>query len=203
MLRALLVLGLAACGQQTQSQPTDDLSFAAMNDLAVADLAGAPGMDLAGLDLAGRDLAQQALPDLRSSSSDGAVLAPGKGQCWKHSQCPQGTCSTEAPGGICLGCGDPSQHCPAGFDICATGGACSIECTDESDCVSGSGMVCITDLDGNDVCALRSCNGAGSCPSIYECRGGFCKRVLCPVGNECPSGTTCRDQICVEDHLTF
>jgi hypothetical protein len=197
MPRVLLILALAACSQETQSQPRDDFSLGEPADLAVKD-----DLAISSMDLARADLAQPSLPDLRTSA-DGPAFTPGKGQCWKHSQCPQGTCSAEAPGGICLGCGTPSLHCPADFDICATGGACSIDCSDDSDCISGSGMRCITDLDGNDVCALRSCSNPGDCNSIYECRGGFCKRVLCPGGGGCPSGTTCKDEICVEDHLTF
>lgn len=206
-------LGCAGADDPAAAPPVVDSAVAndSASDVKVEDTASADTtvVDSAVADSANDAPASETKPDAAPEASDTGGKA--RGQCFTNAHCGAGaTCQPDAPGGICNGCGIDPSKCPASFDTCGTFGSCTRACSDDSVCMPGT--TCLT---GSGVCALKSCTGAGDCPATHACRAisadgaTFCRRVLCPLGSECPTGTTCRDtgltpaKVCVEDALFF
>jgi hypothetical protein len=115
------------------------------------------------------------------------------GQCATSADCPGlSTCTASAPGGICNGCGS-IDDCPDAADECSEFGSCARTCTVDSQCPRGQ------ECSGIGLCRISGCV-EGACPDpAFGCStGGLCERVACPVGDECPAGTTCTEGRCIE-----
>lgn len=119
------------------------------------------------------------------------------GQCVGNTDCPGEFtfCADTAPGGICNGCTPGGTDCPAGTE-CGSFGACQRDCDTVEDCPLG--LTC----SGGGVCILLRCV-SGVCPvPQFTCNeSGLCNRAACGPATPCPTGTSCIDEICVEDNL--
>lgn len=119
------------------------------------------------------------------------------GQCARSADCPGDFtfCADTAPGGICNGCTPDGSDCPAGTQ-CGEFGACQRDCTTVADCPLG--LTC----NSSGVCALLRCV-AGVCPvPQFSCsESGLCNRATCSPDAPCPGGTTCVEDLCIEDNL--
>jgi hypothetical protein len=179
------------------TSPPDDLAQTTNEDLAVAtsDMA----RDMTGLPPA--DLKMQSFPDFAGAD---LLVKNEPGQCYTNAHCgAMRTCNKEAPGGICDGCMGFGANCKSGFDDECIGGTCARGCSGNGDCLPG--WTCASFM-GSQYCRLKSCTVPADCGPHLDCRntgiGLLCYRFLCP-GNNCPSGTTCLNGVCVENYLTF
>lgn len=196
----LLALGLGACGDETPgpSDGGDETSDAASGlDSAATGDASAPDRTEPGDAFDPQDASQGAdaepTPDTGAtfdSGADAGLPTLGPVQCRATADCGGLECSRNAPGGICLGCGSPSD-CPSSDFDCVVG-ACVRECSGDPDC--SLGMRC----NPNGLCVVRSCSAEAACPAPYECSGQLCTRPACGVGDTCPEPLQCQSGVCVE-----
>ena len=103
-----------------------------------------------------------------------------RGQCVAHADCPSGSCSQRAPGGICLG-----VPCPDGLE--ANFGGCNERCDDLRDCPVG--LHCARGL-----CLNPRCEDDADCEGPMVCADGLCARPHCEGG--CPAPMQCSGTYC-------
>ena len=119
------------------------------------------------------------------------------GQCVGSLDCPGDFtfCADNAPGGICNGCTPDGTDCPTGTQ-CGEFGACQRDCETVADCplglTCGSGGTCVL---------LRCVAGVCPVPQFTCSESGLCNRASCGLDSPCPTGTTCVNDLCVENNL--
>jgi hypothetical protein len=181
------------------------VGLAALSFLCACGDAGAPG---GGADAGPPDAASPDAAPPDAGLPDAADLGPV--QCQTAEECIQTTgsgCFQARPGGVCAGCGDEGDTCPAGTE-CIAGGTsgiteCAFPCDTDGDC--NVGMFCVPDGPIAGHCQPRRCgDGYPDCPYPYTfCRETTaplfeCARPLCEQG--CPSPLYCPPEggFCIE-----
>ncbi len=215
-----LLLVLSACSDDDTSGPPDASAAADMTadaiptdlgevDGGVEEDQGAMVTDMTVLVDAATDMDKandmSVAPDATTDSGvdaavDMAIADPyaGRplGQCVVNDDCPENPngklCNRNLPGGSCGFCGNDSVCDDECFN-----GTCITTCGETEDCPPG--LRCT----GTGRCAAERCD-SGVCPvPLFGCsESDFCTRIDCSNDpNSCPSGTTCVDELCIEDRM--
>lgn len=135
------------------------------------------------------DTAAAGAPDADGEDAGSMSVWPDgapEGQCVNGDDCPAGLCNSDAPGGLCQGCGE----CPSGYDC--NFGTCNQWCDAAEECPLG--LKCNA---SKGVCVAVTCDADAGCQTPYVCREGQCKRPLCTDG-ACPDPFSCAGAVCIE-----
>ena len=90
-------------------------------------------------------------------------------------------------------CGDNSINANC---ICNNGTCASMDCADDSYCVStfGADSKCVSGS-----CTNKACSVSADCPPSMSCMNGICFSKQCSDSVPCPEGSSCIDGYCVTD----